>query len=97
MTVSSSRQPRLRLRLYIAGRGLSSTRAEQNLARLAEAAGIDYELELIDLRRDPARAELDSVVVTPTLVKLAPKPRAMVIGDLEDLQKVAAALGAPLP
>lgn len=92
-----SRKASLRLRLYIAGPGPYATRAEQNLARFAQAAGIEYELELIDLRRDPDRAAVDSVVVTPTLVKVSPKPRAMVVGDLADLQKVAAALGAPLP
>lgn len=87
----------LRLRLYVAGQGGYSASTQQNLAKLAEAAGIDYTLEVVDLRSKPARAMDDAVVVTPTLVKLAPKPRAMVIGDLSDMRKAAAALGLRLP
>lgn len=92
-----ARKPRLRLRLYIAGPGAYATRARQNLESFASAAGIEFVLELIDLRQDPKRAAADAVVVTPTLIKLAPAPRAMVIGDLSDPRKLSAALGAPLP
>lgn len=89
-----ARKTRLRLRLYIAGPGAYATRAQQNLERFALAAGIEFELELVDLRREPKRAAVDAVVVTPTLIKLAPGPRAMVIGDLSDSRKLSAALGA---
>jgi len=86
-------KPHLRLRLYIAGPGAYATAAQRNLERVAAAAGIEYELEVIDLRRHPERAAQDSVVVTPTLVRTAPPPRAMLIGDLADESKLAAALG----
>jgi len=84
---------KLRLRLYIAGTGSYSTRTQQNLENAAAAAGIDYDLELVDLRREPGRSAADGVLVTPTLVRLTP-PRAMLIGDLSDLPKVKAVLGS---
>lgn len=91
------RKPHFRLRLYVAGPGDYTNRARQNLAALAAAAGFAYDLELVDLRHDPKKAAVDAVVVTPTLVKLSPQPRAMVIGDLSDARKLAAALGVPSP
>ena len=84
---------RYRLRLYIAGRGPYAARAERNLADAAAAAGFDYDLEVIDLCAEPHRALVDRVVVTPTLVKLSPLPRAIVIGDLSDRVKILQALG----
>jgi len=87
-------KPRLRLRLYVAGAGTYSERAARNLEAFALAAGLDYDLETVDLRKEPQRAAADAVVVTPTLIKLAPAPRAMVIGDLSDTQRLANALGA---
>jgi circadian clock protein KaiB len=84
---------RYRLRLYIAGRGPYANRAEQRLADAAAAAGFDYDLEVIDVCAEPHRARVDRVVVTPTLVKLSPLPRAIVIGDLSDREKILGALG----
>lgn len=89
-------QSRLRLRLYIAGPGTYATRAEQNITRFAAAMGIDYDLEIVDLRQHPDRAATDAIVVTPTLIKLSP-PRAMVFGDLADLRKIAIAFGMAPP
>jgi circadian clock protein KaiB len=84
---------RYRLRLYIAGLGPYANRAKQGLADAAAEAGFDYDLEVIDVCAEPHRAIVDRVVVTPTLVKLSPLPRAIVIGDLSDRQKIVAALG----
>lgn len=94
---NTKRTPRLQLRLYISGQGVYATRAEQNLKEFAAATGIEYDLELVDLRREPDRATVDAVVVTPTLIKLSPAPRRMVFGDLGDISKMATALGVPLP
>jgi len=93
----ASRKVRFRLRLYVAGPGDYTNRARQNLAALAASAGFAYDLEVVDLRQEPGKAAVDAVVVTPTLVKLSPPPRAMVIGDLSDVGKLAAALGVSSP
>ena len=84
---------RFRLRLYIAGPGPHANRAKQNLAAAAAAADFAYDLEVVNVHADPERAMADRVVVTPTLLKLTPLPRAMVIGDLSDPDKIVMALG----
>ena len=93
----AGRKVHFRLRLYVAGPGDYTNRARQNLTALAAAAGFAYDLELVDLRHEPKKAAVDAVVVTPTLVKLSPPPRAMVIGDLSDVRELAAALGVSPP
>ncbi len=53
----------------------------------------DYELEIVDCIREPQRALQDGVLVTPTLLKLAPAPEETIIGTLSDARRVALALG----
>ncbi len=88
-----AKNTRVQLRLYIAGRSIYATTAQQNIESYARATGIEYDLEVVDLRIHPERAPENSIVVTPTLVRLSPPPRAMLIGDLADQTKLAAALG----
>lgn len=82
------------LRLYIAGRGPNSVRALANLDALAQAYGHDrFEVEIVDVLLDPQRALRDHVLVTPTLVKMAPLPTIHIAGDLSDGYRVVYALG----
>jgi circadian clock protein KaiB len=83
------------LRLYVAGRSPNSVRAMNNLSRIcAEQLGDAYELEVVDVLRQPLRALLEGVVLTPTLVRVAPTPAIQLLGDLSDEPAVRAALGA---
>ncbi len=50
--------------------------------------GYVFELEIIDISSDPARAETDRVIATPTLVKLSPLPVRRVMGDLSNLPRL---------
>ncbi|HSJ55096.1 MAG TPA: circadian clock KaiB family protein [Anaerolineae bacterium] len=85
---------RLVLRLYIAGRGPNSVRAMANLDGLAETYGRDgFEIEIVDVLAEPQRALRDHVLVTPTLVKLAPPPTIQIAGDLSEGYRVIHALG----
>lgn len=84
----------LTLRLYVAGNAPNSCEARANLAAiLAGRAPDEYELEEIDFLREPLRALHDGVIVTPTLVKLAPSPVQKVIGTLGERARVQAVLG----
>ena len=49
-------------------------------------------LEVVDLMRYPDRGLADGIIVTPTLLKLRPLPRARLIGDLSDAPQVLAVL-----
>ncbi len=91
--VAAPEPVRLQLRLYIAGNSPNSLRAIANLAAVcAEHFARRHDLEVVDMLVHPLRALADGVIVTPTLIKLAPLPRQRVIGDLSDLEQVLGTL-----
>jgi circadian clock protein KaiB len=88
------KRPPLRLRLYVAGHAPNSVRAIANARAICDehfAAG--HELEIVDLLTDATRAIADGIVVTPTLLKLAPRPTQRLIGDLSDTSRLLLVLG----
>ena len=46
------------------------------------------ELQIIDINRDRQMAVDYQIIGIPTLVKLSPAPKRMILGDLSDTQKV---------
>jgi circadian clock protein KaiB len=85
-----------RLRLYIAGGTQNSAQAVANLTALCRTYLPDhYNIELVDVLRDPKRALEDQIFMTPTLVKLAPHPTGKIVGTLNEAQFVLNALGVP--
>lgn len=88
--------PLFRLRLYIAGTLPNSLQAQENLRRICDAhVPGRYTLEVVDFLTEPRRALEDGVLVTPTLLRLAPEPQRVVVGSLADRDAVANALGLP--
>jgi circadian clock protein KaiB len=88
----------LSLRLYVAGDGPNSTEARANLQTMLERRpGARYVLEVVDFLREPQRALMDGVIVTPTLVRLTPLPIRKIIGTLRETPTVVAALGLADP
>jgi circadian clock protein KaiB len=84
-----TRRGMYRFRLYVAGAGHNSVLAVSNLEQLCRHHLADrYQIEIIDVTRDPARALDDAILLTPTLVKLSPKPVRRLIGNLSDPQVV---------
>ena len=82
------------LRLYVVAGAPNSIAARANLAAILAPVGTEnYVLEIVDCITDPHRALKEGVLVTPTLVKLAPDPTQTIVGSLSDRQGVAAALG----
>ena len=85
----------LQLRLYVAGNAPNSVRAIINLKAICdEHFGSACALEIVDLLLHPQRALADGIIVTPTLVKLAPLPVQRVIGTLSDTEQVFQALAS---
>lgn len=83
-------------RLYVAGQTERSSTAEANLRALCESRlPGGYELEVVDTREQPALAEEQRILATPTVVRLTPPPQRRVIGDLSDRRRAAYALGLP--
>ena len=85
----------IRLRLYVAGSAPNSLRAIENASTIGEEhfAG-RYELEIVDLIKQPERALEDGIIVTPTLIKLGPPPVLRIIGNLGDTEQVLIALAS---
>lgn len=81
------------LRLYIAGQTPRATAALENLKRLCEEhlAGC-YEIEVIDLIKNPQLARGDQILAVPTLVRKLPTPIKKIIGDLSDKERVLVGL-----
>ncbi len=94
MATRRTEGPRLLLRLYVAGNAPNSVRAIANVQAICDQHfGRTHELEIVDLLEHPRRALADAIVVTPTLLKLAPLPIQRVIGNLSDTNQVLLALG----
>jgi circadian clock protein KaiB len=85
-----------KFRLYVAGDALNSAQARSNLNALcrAQLAG-RYQIEVVNVFREPKRALADAVFMTPTLIKLAPLPVRTIVGTLSQTQTVLQALGLP--
>lgn len=81
------------LRLYITGNSINSQRAIANLLKLCrEELNNKYQVEIIDVLEEPARAEKEKILVTPTLIKQLPPPLQRIIGDLSNRDKVICGL-----
>jgi len=80
------------LRLYTAGNTPQSLIALSNLRQLCEEhlAG-RYHIEVIDLVKNPERAQDDQILAVPTLVRELPVPIRKFIGNLTDSERVLVA------
>lgn len=77
------------LRLYVVSETPNSLRAIENLRRICDQDLEDeYELEVIDILKQPQLAEEDKIIAVPTLVRALPLPFHRIIGDLSDLDQV---------
>lgn len=81
------------LRLYVSGSSARSLRAVSNLKKICdEHLPQDYDLEVIDIYKNPAAAREEQIVAAPTLVKRLPKPLRKFVGDLSNTQKILVGL-----
>ncbi len=77
------------LRLYVAGQTPKSMTAFANLKNICEEhlAG-RYEIEVVDLLKNPTLAQGDQILAIPTLVRKLPEPVRKIIGDLSNTERV---------
>lgn len=82
------------LRLYVAGDNPQSRLALKNLTQLCEEHIGEgrYEIEVIDLMKQPHLAKADQILAIPTLVRKIPEPVKRVIGSLSDADRALLAL-----
>ncbi|MBA4150720.1 MAG: circadian clock protein KaiB [Verrucomicrobia bacterium] len=84
--------PVWQLRLYVAGHTPKSMTALANLRKICEEHLKDYELEVIDLLKQPQLAKGDQILAIPTLVRQLPTPIKKIIGDLSNTERVLVGL-----
>lgn len=85
-------------RLYVAGEALNSAQALTHLHALCRGhlAG-RHSIEVVDVFREPERALADGIIMTPTLLRLAPLPLRSIVGTLSDTATLMQALDLPQP
>ena len=89
-----SRRTVFKFRLYTAADTQNSVQALANLTALCQKYLPDrYEIEVVDVFREPKRALADGIRMTPTLVKLSPSPVQKIVGTLCQTQRVLQMLG----
>ena len=89
-----SRRVMFKFRLFVAGGTQNSAQAVANLNAICRAHLPDrHDVEVVDVLREPKRALADGILMTPTLVRLAPSPVERIIGTLSQTQTVLRALG----
>ncbi len=88
-TAAGKQNERYVLRLYVAGLTPRSTQAIQNIRRICEEHLRDrYDLEVIDLYRQPVLAEGEQIIAAPTLIKKLPLPLRRFIGNMSDTERI---------
>ena len=89
-----SRRVKFRFRLFVVGGTQNTAQAVANLNAICRAYLPDrHDVEVVDVLREPKRALADGILMTPTLVRLAPSPVERIIGTLSQTQTVLRALG----
>jgi circadian clock protein KaiB len=88
-----TRPLRYKFRLYVAGGTQNSAEALANLQAICSRCLRDrHEIDIIDVIREPRRALVDGIRMTPTLVKLSPAPFRRIVGTLAHTSRVLLAL-----
>jgi|SRR5581483_1495203 circadian clock protein KaiB len=82
-----------KLRLYIAGQTSRSNAALVSLNEICrQYLPSHYQIEVIDLLKNPQLAAGDQILAVPTLVRRLPPPLKKIIGDLSDVERVLVGL-----
>ncbi len=81
------------LRLYVAGQTPRCVTAFANIKKICEEHLLGrYEIEVVDLLKNPQLAKGDQILAIPTLVRKLPVPVRKIIGDLSNTERVLVGL-----
>ena len=91
------------LRLYVTSTTPNSMRALVNIREICEKhLQGRYELEVVDISKNPDLIETERIIAVPTLIKEVPLPLRRLIGDMSQTDRVLVGLdlrekGGPAP
>jgi circadian clock protein KaiB len=81
------------LRLYVAGQTPKCITAFANLKKICEEhLQGRYDIEIVDLLKQPQLARGEQIIAVPTLVRKLPPPMRKIIGDLSNTERVLVGL-----
>ena len=84
------------LKLYVSGDSLRTRRAIANLRAFCDRNLPQLSsIEIIDVVKSPKVAELERILITPTLVREFPLPQERIIGDLSNTEVLSFILNLP--
>lgn len=90
----SSQRAEFILRLYVTGSTPRSLRAISNLKQFCEEHLPDgYDLEVIDIYKNPEAVREEQIIAAPTLIKKLPEPLRRFVGDLSNKHKLLVGMG----
>jgi circadian clock protein KaiB len=82
------------LQLYITGMSENSMRAIENITLFCKQyLKGRFDLQIIDIYKDPSIAKELEIVFSPSLIRQFPLPKRTMVGDLSDTKRVALGLG----
>lgn len=85
---------KLILKLYVSGMSRKSMEAIENIKWLCgKHLKGHFELEIIDIYKNPKIAQEQHIIFSPSLLKQLPLPKKTLVGTLSDTNKVLKALG----
>ncbi len=86
---NSPEQEKYKFILFVSGMAIKSVTAIENFKKIGdEHLHGNYELEIIDVTKQKHQAANHQIIALPTLIKLEPQPKRIIIGDLSDTIKV---------
>jgi len=92
-SLRKNKEQRYQLKLYITGMTPQSVNAIDNLRKICEEhLKGRYDLEVIDLYKNPALAKGEQIIAAPTLIKKLPLPLRRIIGNMSSTDRVLVGL-----
>ncbi len=89
MSKKTNKKIKYVLKLYVTGQTTNSVLAIKNLKEVLDSdPGLNYELKIIDILKNPQLAEDDKILAAPTLTRTLPSPAKRIIGNLSNKEKV---------
>ena len=96
-TLNDTNEPQYILQLYVTGNTARSSRTIEHIQKVCqEYLDGRYELEVIDIFQQPARAREAQIIAVPTLVRQFPRPPRKLVGDMTDDKNLLVGLGISL-
>ena len=82
--------------VYVTGAFPKGQQAIENLRRACEEHLTGrYQIEIVDVLKDPRRAAADQILAAPTVVRRVPSPIRKLVGDLSDSNRLLIGLELP--